>query len=89
MNKNEFLQLNDRGFLLEIEVTVCTSPGFKCEEIPSSFRVQLGQDPRTALKAVLIKAISSGEISPDEAHHVMRFSSYSVVSNLGGEIHAF
>jgi hypothetical protein len=88
MDLVKFEQLNSRGFELRIEVVlVPTTDNEKvCSRIlPKSFLVDLGVDPRTVLKQLLVKSVGAREITFDEAHHIMRYSKFQVVADLGGD----
>lgn len=75
------------GFELKIEVVLTSPPDEKVfRHLPEGFLVNLGVDPRTALKAMLVGALNAEEISPKAAHYVMRYSKFNVVPDLGGRI---
>jgi len=62
MDLVKFEQLNSRGFELRIEVVlVPTTDNEKvCSRIlPKSFLVDLGVDPRTVLKQLLVKSVGA------------------------------
>jgi hypothetical protein len=85
MDRQEFCRLNNEHFQLVIEVSI-PQPDKKIHRyLPESFTCDLGEDPRKHLKARLLNAIDLGEISPEDAHEVMRHAKFNLVPDLGGK----
>lgn len=86
MDRKEFCRLNNEHFQLIVEVSIPQLSNKKIHKyLPKSFTCDLGEDPRKHLKARLLKVIDSGEISPEDAHEVMRHAKFNLVSDLGGK----
>lgn len=84
MDKQEFIHLNEKGFKQVIEIRI-SEAGLnlrQLKQLRSSLTCSIGEDPRSVLKKYLLESIDSGIISAEEAHYLMRFSTFHVVYDM-------
>jgi len=92
MDKQEFIQMNSEGFKQVIEIRISEAEGLnlrQLKQLSSRLTCNLGDDPRSTLKKYLLESIDSNIISADEAHNLMRFSTFHIVSDMGGNLVQF
>ena len=92
MTREDFENMNSECFELVIEVVLpdlLENNKILRRYLPESFLSPLSKDPRSVLKGLLNQAMDVGGITADEAHYLMRFAKFNVVSDVGGKCVTF